>query len=435
MPLSAEQQALFDHARRALPRWLTRGKTAVLEWLHAYTQTFDSVRAQGQDWLDITYLDNATGAELDQHALDRGTFRRDGEDDDTLRERIRNITDVVTVPALKSGVDALLAASALGPSNWVVLRRDRAHFQKYYRDYPNTAVLVNTALGFGNWATNGFGWAINETSGSLTPALGGVSLTPTSVTYGPGPHAADSSISFSAATGNASGGNIVNIGSGSDFIAWALIRINSLPPATRTIISKWGGVGSAGWQISLRNTGEVVFQGLDSAGAVIFTSNATPPTGVWVLVMATIDRATSRARLSYKPIGGAVGLGVQQTIAAGFNGSGNLTLGDRADATGIAATTVDIASAYAVSGTSVATGLEASMTTALTNLENYLYPKWERSRYLSRGYRISYPQTPMGYIVILPFGTTAAMGEAVQEYLRQYGPAGFYYTVEIRGVP
>lgn len=130
MPLSAEQQALFDHARRSLPRWLTRGKTAVLEWLHAYTQLFDAVRSQGQDWLDITYLDNAEGAELDQHALDRGTVRRADEDDPTLRERLRNITDVVTEPALKEVVDTLLAASALSESAWVELRRDRAGFQE-----------------------------------------------------------------------------------------------------------------------------------------------------------------------------------------------------------------------------------------------------------------------------------------------------------------
>jgi hypothetical protein len=129
MPLTPEQQALFDHARQALPRWLTRGRTTALEWLHAFTQIFDSARTQGQEWLDITYLDNATGAELDQHALDRGTSRRVNESDDTLRERLRNITDAVTEPALKTQVDAVLAASALGESHWVNIRRDRAHCQ------------------------------------------------------------------------------------------------------------------------------------------------------------------------------------------------------------------------------------------------------------------------------------------------------------------
>lgn len=129
MPLTAEQQALFDHARKALPRWLTRGKTAVLEWLHAYTQLFDDARAQGQTWLNVTYIDSATGSDLDQHALDRGTVRRAGETDATLRSRLKNITDVVTEPALKDAVDTLLAASSLGPSAWVCLRRDRAFCQ------------------------------------------------------------------------------------------------------------------------------------------------------------------------------------------------------------------------------------------------------------------------------------------------------------------
>lgn len=129
MALTDEQQALFDHARRALPRWLTRGKVAVLEWLHAYTQLFDAARLQGQDWLDATYLDTAVGSELDQHALDRGTVRRYGETDESLRERLRNITDVVTEPALKAGIDALLAASSLDECRFVELRRDRAHYQ------------------------------------------------------------------------------------------------------------------------------------------------------------------------------------------------------------------------------------------------------------------------------------------------------------------
>lgn len=129
MSLTAEQQALFDHARRSLPRWLTRGKTAVLEWLHAYTQLFDAARSQGQDWLDITYLGNAEGSELDQHALDRGTVRRVSESDDSLRERLRSIDDMITEPALKAGVDSILALDSLTESSWVALRRDRAHYQ------------------------------------------------------------------------------------------------------------------------------------------------------------------------------------------------------------------------------------------------------------------------------------------------------------------
>lgn len=129
MSLSAEAQALFDHARRSLPRWLTRGKNAALEWLYAFTQVFDVTRSQGQDWLDISFLEYASGAELDQHAFDRGTSRRAGEDDPTLRLRLRNVTDAVTVPALKTAIDAILAANGLIACSIYNLRGNRAHCQ------------------------------------------------------------------------------------------------------------------------------------------------------------------------------------------------------------------------------------------------------------------------------------------------------------------
>lgn len=129
MALSAEAQALFDHARRSLPRWLTRGKNAALEWLYAFTEIFDLTRQQGQDWLDISYLEYASGAELDQHAADRGTSRRANEDDATLRERLRNVTDAITLPALKSAIDATLAANGITGAAIFSLRPNRAHCQ------------------------------------------------------------------------------------------------------------------------------------------------------------------------------------------------------------------------------------------------------------------------------------------------------------------
>lgn len=126
MPLSSEAQALFDHAKQSLPRWLTGAASAALEWMYGFTEIMDEVRVQGQDWLDITLLENAVGVELDQHAADRGTSRRVGETDAVLRERLRQITDALTEPALKAGVDAILAG--LGTCAIVCLRRDRGHF-------------------------------------------------------------------------------------------------------------------------------------------------------------------------------------------------------------------------------------------------------------------------------------------------------------------
>lgn len=129
MPLSAEQQSLFDHARNSLPRFLTRGAGAVLEWLHGFTQIFDAARSQAADWLDMSYISQATGRWLDQHARDRGTSRRDEEDDPTLRARIRQFEDLLTYPAMKAAVDAILAGAGVsGTCDIVMLRRDRGHF-------------------------------------------------------------------------------------------------------------------------------------------------------------------------------------------------------------------------------------------------------------------------------------------------------------------
>jgi hypothetical protein len=129
MTLSTEAQALFDHARNSVPRWLTRGKNTVLEWLYGYTEVFDATRAQAQSWLDITYILQAFGTDLDQHAKDRGITRRSGEDDLTLQQRIIQVSDAVTQPALEANINLILAANSLGVCAFVNLRRDRGHYQ------------------------------------------------------------------------------------------------------------------------------------------------------------------------------------------------------------------------------------------------------------------------------------------------------------------
>lgn len=128
MPLSSEAQALFDHAKQSLPRWLTNGVKAALEWLYAFTDIFDDIRQQAQTWLDLTYILQATGANLDQHAKDRGTSRQFGETDLALQQRLINITDILTEPALITHINTLLAQNGLGPCGFVSLRRDEGHY-------------------------------------------------------------------------------------------------------------------------------------------------------------------------------------------------------------------------------------------------------------------------------------------------------------------
>ena len=123
-------QALFDHVQKSLPRWLTEGKTTALEWLYAYRDIFVAVKSQGLYWLNMTFIDTAVGPELNQHALDRGTSRRLNEPDPALRLRLKSVVDVVTEPALKASVNAILAANGLTPCGWFTLRRDMIHLSR-----------------------------------------------------------------------------------------------------------------------------------------------------------------------------------------------------------------------------------------------------------------------------------------------------------------
>lgn len=61
-----------------------------------------------------SYLSNlpisgASGVWLTLRAKDYGIARAPGEDDATLRARIRNVADAVTLPALRAAIDAVLA--------------------------------------------------------------------------------------------------------------------------------------------------------------------------------------------------------------------------------------------------------------------------------------------------------------------------------------
>lgn len=108
MVLSVEAQALFDHARAAVPRWLTEPSTSAIEWLYAFVDEFDLVRTLGQEWLDNTYILLAPGAWIDQHARDRGTSRRAGESGAILAQRLKSISDNQTQPVLLGGIEEIL---------------------------------------------------------------------------------------------------------------------------------------------------------------------------------------------------------------------------------------------------------------------------------------------------------------------------------------
>jgi len=131
--LSAQEQALFDWAKDALPDWYADDARAN-EFLAAAAKVLSLSQDQLNDWLvrqtRILDADGPTGTTpdwLNQHARDRGTSRRLDETSDSLRFRLRNIPDAVTRPALLAAITQVLAdAGVVGAPGLVELPRDGA---------------------------------------------------------------------------------------------------------------------------------------------------------------------------------------------------------------------------------------------------------------------------------------------------------------------
>lgn len=297
MSLSTEAQALFDHARNSLPRWLTGAPSAALEWLYGFTGVFDGVRVIGRAWLDLTYILKAIGAELDQHAADRGTSRRAGESDDALRYRLRQISDAVTEPAILAGVSAIIDGAS-----------------------------VPAVLDTNNYVTTGW-----------------------------------NSVLFTAAT------------------------YNNVDPTTQTYGSRLT------LQTINDGTNPPSFAYDDTTGAVVIRFAAGVTTYAAVEALMGISNNSVQVR-------------TPSTLV------GVMQVGD-------------------VFGPKP---FRSAGLVALRRDRGHMHTIGSCHAFLSRGYRMTGTGRPMAYIVILPYGTNTATANAVSEYLRQNGPAGYLYYVERR---
>jgi hypothetical protein len=125
--LSDKEQQLYDAARAALPRWMFSDDENAQEIIAAFAKVFGMSWAQVDLWCDQMFITKAVGFFLDQHAIDRGTRRRNGESDGALAARLRSYEDHVTRGALLSAANNILAgASVTGSANMVELRIDKA---------------------------------------------------------------------------------------------------------------------------------------------------------------------------------------------------------------------------------------------------------------------------------------------------------------------
>lgn len=134
MALTVEEQRLLDFALGSLPAWVPRGD----EFLYGAAKLFGSVRAMIDYLFGQTLIGTATGATADtpdwlnQHARDRGTARRLGEDDPTLRARLRNYPDALTRAAILAAIEETLEAGGVtADAAMIELPRDAAYFNSY----------------------------------------------------------------------------------------------------------------------------------------------------------------------------------------------------------------------------------------------------------------------------------------------------------------
>ncbi|MBP8274771.1 MAG: hypothetical protein KAY59_10090 [Acidobacteria bacterium] len=127
MALTTRQGRLYQRLKSSMPSWAFA--TATGELWESIAVVFDTVREQMRSWVDATYILRAQGTWLDVHANERGTQRKLGESDPSLRERLRTPEDAITIPALQTAADAILSAMG-GPTGTVVesLRMESMHF-------------------------------------------------------------------------------------------------------------------------------------------------------------------------------------------------------------------------------------------------------------------------------------------------------------------
>lgn len=160
MALTTEEQKFFDFAKNALPAWIPDGD----EFLMGAAKMFGSVKTTIDYLFGQTLIGNAVGPTattpdwLNQHARDRGTSRVFGEDNPTLRDRLRKVADALTRAVLYTSINSILTAGGItDPCGIVELPRDGAHGGTYTADagVGGTFTVVGSTVKFtpaGAWA-------------------------------------------------------------------------------------------------------------------------------------------------------------------------------------------------------------------------------------------------------------------------------------------
>lgn len=404
MALTTQAQALFDQARNSIPRWLTSGRNAALEWLYGFAEIFEPIVTLAEDYLSGTYIDTASGRWLDQHARDRDTTRRVDETDATLRERLRSLEDMITDPALQMGINTILGAQI------------------------NTLASANTIL-------------FND------------------------PYNGDSTLVIPA--GTYSHAEIIRAVQAGLPEGWSLRYSNGIStldfvePETTTPLLRsdftvtWTSAGNVQAILELPTMGTPPWNFADDGP--YRTVIADRQTEVCAITHLRRDRGhmranlnTTRAELDLEDLtgdGNLAGLVVEAidtgdpgeaiTLAMVSESSLYMTQLGKAITIYFNPATTTVADLEALIDTShiirvrTSVGGATLVTGGVETPQNLVTATQGPTAFLSRGYRMSNATRPMTYVVLLPEPlATQAAADAVAEYLRQYGPAGYSAQVE-----
>lgn len=248
--------------------------------------------------------------------------------------------------------------------------RDVLGFE-YDFDYPQTAAQMATALGYGTW-TSGAGYLCNEASGNLAAVFGSPAFTPANTpTYGnQGPRGGtDKAVGFDSSSDTFVGADVFDVGAADDAIFVWVAKLGTLAGGQfHRIVIKSPFANGHYVIYSLGST--VYLEGTDTSGnPFLATAASATHFEEWHVGVAVIDRSTGKARVATQGLRtGTQAISSEASMAAvaSLANSANFTLGSYTDGSW------QLAAMYVVTGSGVATGLSANLSTALSNFAAYM---------------------------------------------------------------
>lgn len=250
--------------------------------------------------------------------------------------------------------------------------RDIAGFTSdAWAGYPRTAAETASTIGYGTW---GAGWLFNEAAGAstLSAAYGSPAFllsvgTPTAGLAGP-LGGADLAVTIPAASNTQwSAGNVNDVTATTDLVVAWVARIPS-GFGFDCLLSK-GSAGTAQYWALFYLSGIVYLRRTNASTPVDTTTPAISfPSWDWHVGIAAFDRAAGTARVGVRSlITGTSYVSTNDALAAvTFSNASNMTLGVNGGF-GVNADALDVAALYVGSGSGVAAGVPANLSTALAN--------------------------------------------------------------------